>query len=146
MRALLVMLAVAAAALVAATHASAHASCTSTITASSRTFCGPARATFKVGGKTIHFNEGGNCSTDSSTWTLNIGTIALKGKPKKAYFGITVFSKKPGKHGAAVTWQLHGQSHSLINAEVTLAKGLKKGTFTGTDPGVGKATGSFSCK
>ena len=147
MRAMLVVLAVAGAALISVNHASARQACTSTITPNSRTFCGPAHATLKIGGKKHVFNQGGNCSTDSSTWSINIGTITLKGKPNHAYFGITVFSKKAGTHGAAVTWQLHGRSHSLQNAKVTLARGLKKGTFTGKETdGGGKASGSFRCR
>jgi hypothetical protein len=141
-----ILLALTAVPLVAAPHASARQACRPVRTGRTQTFCGPARATLKEGGKKYFFRQGGNCSTDGSTWSLNIGTITLYGKPKKVYLGITVFSKKAGKHGAAVSWQLHGHSHSLLNAYVTLAQGLKKGTFTGRDPGAGKATGSFSCK
>ncbi len=148
MKAALLLLAVAGAALVTATQASARQACKPGDNTAGRTFCGPAKATLRVHGKKYRYNQGGNCSIDGSTWTLNIGTISLHGKPKRAYFGITVFSKKAGTHGAAVTWQRpNGTTASLLNAKVTLARGLKKGTFTGSiNTGGGKGTGSFSCK
>jgi len=146
MRATLVVIAVAGGVLLSAAHASAHVACTVGRTPYSRTYCGPAKATLKLGRKKYVF-KGGNCSISDSTWMLSIGTITISGKPKKAYLGIAVFSKKAGTHLAAVSWQLHGTSQSLSNAKVTLAKGLKKGTFTGSRGGRrGKVTGSFSCK
>jgi hypothetical protein len=146
MRAFLVGIAVAAAALISVGHASAHSSCTRSRTPFNRTFCGPAKATLKLGNKKYYFRQGGQCSISDGLWTLGIGTVTLSGKPRKASLTITVFSKKAGTHGAAVQWQLHGQTNSLYNAKVTLAKGLKKGTFTGSRGGGHKVTGSFTCK
>ena len=146
MRATLVLLAVAGVALVAATHASARVACTPGTKPGARTYCGPAKATLKVGGKKYLF-RGGNCKISNGNWLLNIGTITLVGKPKYRYLGITVFSRKPGKHSAAVSYQLQGKTKSLRNAYVTLARGLKKGTYTGkVTPGGGKASGSFTCR
>ncbi|HLX33092.1 MAG TPA: hypothetical protein VKR79_10055 [Gaiellaceae bacterium] len=146
MRATLIVLAVAAAALAAATHASARQACTAGSTGTSRTFCGPAKATLKDGGKTYTF-KGGSCSTTSSTWTINIGTITLSGTPKHTYFGITVFGKKAGKYTTGtISWQMPGKRGSLYKSTVTLASGLKKGTFSGTNIiGGGTGSGSFSC-
>jgi hypothetical protein len=148
MRATLVVLAIAGAVLVGATHASARVACRPGITAGGgRKYCGPAKATLKDGGKKYVFNQGGNCKFLGSNFALNIGTITVVGTPKHAYFGITVFSKKAGKHSAAVSWQLHGKTKSLSNGVVTLARGLKRGTFTGSNGRRGrKASGSFSCK
>ena len=146
MRATLIVIAVVGAALVGATHASARAMCTPKISTSSRTFCGPARGTLKVGGKKYSF-KGGYCQVQGPTWSLNIGTIALTGRPKHDYLGITMFSRKAGTHGAAVSWQTPGKNGSLLHAKVTIKPGLKKGTFTGRNAaGGGKATGSFTCK
>ena len=145
MKATLLVLVVAVAALAAATHASARPACTAGATGKSRTFCGPAHATLKDGGKTYTF-KGGSCATTGSMWTLNIGTITLSGTPKHKYFGITVFGKKAGKYTAdVVAWQFPGKHGSLIKTTVTL-KTLKSGTFSGTNVlGGGKATGSFAC-
>ena len=146
MRATLVVIAVAGAVLASATQASARVACVRDRGPYTRTFCGPAKATLKIGHKTYSFKQGGRCAIDGSTWTLSIGTLTLSGKPKKTYFAITIFSKKAGTHGAAITWQIHGKSQSLYNAKVTLAKNLKKGTFKGSSGSGGKATGSFTCK
>jgi hypothetical protein len=146
MRVTLLLLAVAGAALVAATHAAARPACAAGSTGTTRTFCGPASAKLKDGGKTYSF-KGGSCSVEGSNWSINIGTIALSGTPKHSYFGITVFGKKPGKYTTGVvSWQFPGKHGSLYKTTVTLASGLKKGTFSGTDIlGGGKGTGSFSC-
>jgi hypothetical protein len=147
MKAALLLLAVAGAALVAATHAAARQACTPHGDNTSRTFCGPAKANLHDNGKKYVFNEGGKCSTDSSTWSVSIGTITLAGKPKHKYIGVTVYSKKSGTHNAAVSWQLpNGTNESLKHAKATLAPGLKKGTFKGTNPSGGTDRGSFSCK
>ena len=146
MRLTLVLLAVAGASLVAAGYASAHAACTPGSIPGGRRFCGPAKATLNYGGKKYVFNQGGTCTVSGSTWSLNIGTITLTGsKPKYAYFGITVFSRRPGTHSAAVSWQLHGKNLSLSNAKVTVSRGLKKGTFVGSVGGR-KGSGSFRCR
>jgi hypothetical protein len=148
-KALLLVVAIACAALVAATHASARmAACTPGGHGSTRTFCGPANATLKSRGRTYRFNQGGRCSLSGSNWSINIGTITLNGPPRHRYFGITSFGAKPGKRGAAVSWQLpNGTNQSLMLATVTLSRGLKKGTFSGKNQrGGGKSYGSFSCK
>jgi len=147
MKAALLLLAVAGAALIAASHASARqATCKPSTVPRERNYCGPAQATLKVGGKTYHF-KGGMCAVDGQTWTLNIGAISYNGKPtKRAYFGITMFSNKAGRHGAAITWILRKHpSQSLLDGKVKLARGLQKGTFTGKTDRGGKATGSFRC-
>ena len=146
MKATLLVLAVCAAALVGATHASARQSTCAPGGITSRTFCGPARAKLTFGGHTYKFNRGGNCTTDSSTWSLNLGTFTLKGKPIDQYLGVTVFSKKPGTHDAAVSWQVRGGNYTLANAKATLKRGLKKGTFVGSMGHGRKASGSFTCK
>ena len=147
MKAGLLLLAVVGAALIAATHASARQACTPGGSTRSRTFCGPAKAILKDRGTKHIFNEGGSCTTDSSNWSLNIGTITLAGKPKHKYIGITVYSKKAGTHTAAVSWQLpNGTNESLRHAKATLAPGLKKGTFKGVNSSGGTSTGSFTCK
>lgn len=148
MKKLLLVFAVgAAAALVGVAHASARMACTPGGTPATRTFCGPAKATLKDHGKAYFFKQG-KCAVFGSTWSLNLGTIAITGKVKHKYLGITVFSKKPGTHSAAVSWQWpNGTNTSLERAKVTLKRGLKRGTFTGWNAkGGGKATGSFSCK
>ncbi len=101
-----------------------------------RTFCGPAHATVKAGGKTYSF-KGGQCSVSSGYFTINIGTISIiapgsKGKPKYTYFGLTIFAKKDGTyHDAAITWQFPGKSESIVHNTTVLGGHGSRGTFTG---------------
>ena len=140
------------AALAAVGHASARQACTAGTQSSGgvtyRTFCGPAHATLKVGGKTLAFTTG-SCQMSSSIFSINIGTITLPpGKPKYDYFGITVMAKKGGTYSnQSVTWQLpHGKAGSVVYATIKLAGNRKSGTFSGQVLGTsGKGTGSFSC-
>jgi hypothetical protein len=132
------------------TQASARESCTPSVRTVSgvtyRTFCGPARAVVRLGGRTLVF-RGGSC--DRGAFTINIGTITLPpGKPKYRYFGITVFTNRDGVfEDQAVTWQLpNGRRNSLFHATVKLAGGRTRGTFTGsTLVGNVKGSGSFHC-
>ena len=140
------------AALAAAGHASARQACTAGVHSSGgvtyRTFCGPAHATLKVGGKTYSF-KGGSCQLTGKLMSINIGTITLPpGKPKYNYFGITVFAKKGGTYSnQAVAWQFpHGKSGSLLRTTIKLAGSRKSGTFSGSPlTGGGKGVGSFGC-
>jgi hypothetical protein len=144
---------VAFAALSAVTHASARVACTPGVVKKGgvtyRTFCGPAHATIKYGGKTYSF-KGGSCGITSLGWGLNIGTAALgNAKPKYDYFGVAVIGKKkPGtyKH-QTVAWSFsNGTRGALRGATVTLKSGLKSGSFVGTVMGAGgPASGTFSC-
>ena len=127
-------------------------------------FCGPAKATVKVGGKTLSFS-GGTCASTSKYFYLNIGTeIFGVPKQKQPYFGVLVGQypgAKPGtkpspKDGTysgglvSVRWQnsaydLNGAGDK--NVKITLKKGRTAGSFTGSTfftPHT-KVTGSFTC-
>jgi len=139
-----------AAALVWTTQASSRPACTASVRTAGgvtyRTFCGPARATVHVGGKTLAFS-GGSCQR--ATFTINIGTITLPpGKPRYRYFGMTIFGNRDGVYqDQAVSWQLpDGEHNSLFHATVVLKDGRSEGTFTGsTLVGNVKGSGSFHC-
>jgi len=113
--------------------------------APARTFCGPAKATVELNGKTVSY-KGGSCSTSIGLFSLNIGTVVLgtvKGAPE--YFGVTA-KAKPGSQSRQTIAVVHaGASHAVIGT-VTLKAGLRGGTFTGKAFG-SKATisGSFTC-
>ncbi len=112
-----------------------------------RTFCGPATATARVGSKTFRFS-GGQCTVSQGYFTVNIGAITLGSeKPKYAYLGIDVKPPKAGTHASQiVSWQAPGKRYSLLPAKVTVASGLRSGTFSGPVlGGSGSATGSFHC-
>ena len=127
-----------AAALVWTTQASPHASCTPGVRtvggATFRTFCGPARATLHLGGRTYRY-VGGECERAGGSFAINLGTITLPpGSPKYRYFGIAVFSGKDGtfKNQAVALQFPGGKRKSLFNATIVLKGGRTQGTFTGT--------------
>jgi hypothetical protein len=112
---------------------------------SARTFCGPARATVTLNGKTVSY-KGGSCSTSIGLFSVNIGTVVL-GNVKNApeYFGVTA-TAKPGSHTRQTIAVVHAGATRSVVGTVTLKPGLKGGTFTGRAFG-SKATvsGSFTC-
>jgi hypothetical protein len=151
MKKTLMGVAVAALAAAALGTGSAHsaAACTAGITkvggSPARTFCGPAKATVKLGSATVSY-RGGSCSTSSFGWTINIGTVVLgNAKNKPEYFGITT-KAAPGAHGNAGVAVVHSHKSYAVIGAVTLKPGLKSGTFSGKVFGSPtKIAGSFSC-
>jgi hypothetical protein len=133
-------------------QAPAHPACSAAVRTTGgvtyRTFCGHARATLHIGGKTYVFS-GGSCDSTSSAFTINIGTITLPpGKPKYRYFGITVFTTHDGPfQNQAVGWQFPGGKRgSLFHAKIVLKGRRTQGTFAGRTladriPG----SGTFRC-
>jgi len=109
-----------------------------------RVFCGPAKATVHVGGKTILFS-GGLCERSGGMYVLNIGTFFAGGsKSPRPYFGVLIAKPKPGSYkGQALSFRAGGASKSSL-ADVTL-KTMHSGTFSGRLIGGGAVTGSFSC-
>ena len=125
-------------------------------------FCGPAKATAKVGGKTYTFSNG-SCIRTSKYVNVNIGTEVLSGpKRKYSYFAILVgegtapnakpASKDGTYSGGLVTIRWKGKDYALVgtadkSVKITLKNGRKAGTFSGTtylEPHL-KVKGSFTC-
>jgi hypothetical protein len=110
-----------------------------------RTFCGPAKASVHLNGKTITYKNG-ECSKSIGLFSVNIGTIvlgSLKNKPE--YFGVTAKAKAGAQTRQAIA-VVHGGKTSAIIGTVTLKAGLKSGTFSGKVFGSPtKITGSFTC-
>jgi hypothetical protein len=150
MRAALFVLAAAGASLVASSCGSARAACTPGTHTTYRTFCGPAHATLKVGGKTLSFT-GGSCQVSGSTFSINIGTVMFPpGKPKYDYFEISVRAEKGGTYtNQTVDWQLpRVDDRVLANATIKLAADRKSGSFSGLmiqSPRAPAGSGTFSC-
>jgi len=166
-QALLIGLAATAVALVSASvaaSASARAGCTageSTIGGVKyETFCGPAKATVKTGGKTLSFSNGA-CVMTGSYFTINVGATQLlaTAKPVKPYFGLDV-GKVPGgaefggrAAGGDGTYgnvpvsfvSNSGVKYLVLGATVKLTNGRKAGSFSGKLLAGGTASGTFSC-
>lgn len=112
---------------------------------SARTFCGPAKASVKLNGKTISY-KGGECSKSIGLFSVNIGTVVLGNlKNKPEYLGITA-NAKAGKQTRQTASVVHaGKTHAVIGT-VTIKPGLRGGTFVGKvfgSPAV--ISGSFTC-
>jgi len=146
-----------------------HAGCTGGSSFSSGgssgvAFCGPAKATAKVGSKTYKFSKG-TCVRKSKYFYVNLGTEVLNGPKKRySYLGVLVgaypgalpgakAASKDGTYGGAlVTIRWQGKDYILNGAgdktvKVTLKNGRTAGSFSGTtfiEPHL-KVTGSFSC-
>jgi len=139
---------VAVAAAAAASSTAAAAGCTPgvrTVDGSpARVFCGPAKATVHVRGKTIAFT-GGLCERSGGMYVLNMGTFFAGGsKSPRPYFGLLIAKPKPGTYkGQGLSFRSGGVSRSSL-ADVTL-KTLRSGTFSGKLIGGGTVTGSFTC-
>jgi hypothetical protein len=130
---------------------------TSVAGVSYESFCGPAKATVKAGGKTLSFTNG-QCQIKPQSLTVNIGSAILGSqKPAKPYFGFDV-----GKVGGAtfggkaatadgtysnlsVAFNANGTRYLVLRATVTLKNNRKAGTFSGSLLTGGAASGSFSC-
>lgn len=127
-------------------------------------WCGPAKATVKLRGKTLAF-KGGVCGTvggvGKTNWTLNIGKYTVPpAKPKFSSFGAAGRSKAGTymKGEFVVSFQLPGKQYALQGGpvwglpwpKVTISAGGKRGTFSGHAflNALGKGTpvsGSWTC-
>ena len=129
--------------------AQSAAACTAGVTkvggSPARAFCGPAKATVKLGSATVSYH-GGSCSKSSFGWSINIGTVVLgNAKNKPEYLGITA-KGTPGAHGNSTVALVHSHKSYAVIGTVTLKGGLKSGTFSGKVFGSPtKIAGSFSC-
>jgi hypothetical protein len=111
-----------------------------------RTFCGPAKATVNLNGRTILYKNG-KCSKSFVGFEVNIGTVVLGNvKQKPEYFGL-VSKPKAGTNGDGSLAVNHaGKGVAIIKATITLKPGLKGGTFSGKVFGsTSRVTGSFTC-
>jgi hypothetical protein len=110
-----------------------------------RTFCGPAKASVRLGGKTITYKNG-ECSKSIGLFSVNIGTVVLGNlKNKPEYFGVTATAKAGFQAKQTIAVVHAGKSKAIIGT-VTLKAGLKSGTFSGKVFGSpATISGSFTC-
>jgi len=100
-------------------------------------WCGPAKATVKLAGKTLTF-KGGKCGIGKvsglSAWALNIGRSTFPpAKPKFMYFGAVSGKWKAGTYTSefGIAFQTPGKRYTVGQKKVTITAGAKKGTFSG---------------
>jgi hypothetical protein len=118
-----------------------------------RTWCGPAKATVKLAGKTRTI-KGGACELVNyqgiKAFTVNTGRYTVPpAKPKFASFSAAGSGTKPGTYtGWLINFQTPGKQwiFRLQGQKVTITKaGGKAGTFSGKLDGGGTASGSWTC-
>ncbi len=118
-----------------------------------RNWCGPAKATVTWTGKTITI-KGGACDVTKvpglSMFTVNVGRFTVpQAKPKFTSFSAGGSDLKAGTYRSwLVNFQTPGKQWTLrpSSTKVTITKGARTGTFTGTLYESGKvAKGSWTC-
>jgi hypothetical protein len=115
--------------------------------APARVFCGSAHATVQLGARKLTFS-GGSCERLGSSFALNIGTLSFATASKLPYLGISLTGARAGRQTRpTVSFNAAGKRSSLqiTTGLVTLAKGLKSGTFAGRTLAGATVKGSFSC-
>jgi hypothetical protein len=109
-----------------------------------RVFCGPARASLVVAGRTFSFRPG-ECFRSKDFTNVNIGTFTVGSSPVARYLRVV----GPSRDGAAlrgtVSWQLPGLLDGIRGARLTLAAKGTRGTFSGRTYSGRRAKGSFTC-
>jgi hypothetical protein len=109
-----------------------------------RVFCGPARASLVVAGRTFSFRPG-ECFRSKDFTNVNVGTFTVGTSPVARYLRVV----GPSRDGAAlrgtVSWQLPGLVDGIRGARLTLAAKGTRGTFSGRTYSGRPAKGSFTC-
>lgn len=121
------------------------------------TWCGGAKATVKLGGKTLKVS-GGKCEVKAGMWSLNVGRFTSPpAKPKFSYFGVLGTKSKAGTYAKGefvVSFQTSGKAYSVAGGpvwgtpfvKVTITTGGKKGTFLGKADGTKlSVSGAWAC-
>jgi hypothetical protein len=112
------------------------------------TFCGPAKAQVSIRAVNYRFDNGGACARTGRTFSIDVGTLtAGTARPKYAYFGLAVVNAHAGvNRSQIVAWDLPRRRAAVVGAAVTLAPGLRSGSFTGKLAGTNEVvTGGFVC-
>ena len=123
-----------------------------------RTFCGPAKVTVKVGGRTITLSQG-SCEKTSGYLAVNIGVFSSTPTPSSRpnYFGLVV-GRAPGsstppaprdgtyRSGIVMTMVYRGTGYSAVgNVTATLSGNRTRGVVTGTTLTHQTMTANFHC-
>ena len=111
------------------------------------TFCGPATATVKLGGKTLTFSKGTCVWTDSSL-TLELGKILFPwSKPFSAKPGFVIHAAGYPVARAVVTVYWQGKRTELTSTRTTArpSGGFSGGTFDGRTAAGARVTGTVKC-
>lgn len=109
-----------------------------------RVFCGPARATLVVAGRTFRFRSG-ECFRSKDFTNVNIGTYTVSGAPLGRYLRVVGPSRDGTTRRGSVSWQLPGILDGISGAQLTLKAKGTRGSFSGRTRSGRPASGSFNC-
>jgi hypothetical protein len=122
-----------------------------------RTYCGPATATVKVGGRTLTY-RGGSCLRNGVAIELGIGTVILDPKDPKGplprsfgisvgrIFGIGRPAPRDGSYSSVmVTYVEGGKRYAGASGKAVLAGGRTRGSFTARLLTGQTVSGTFRC-
>ena len=109
-----------------------------------RVFCGPARATLVVAGRTYRFRSG-ECFRSKDFTNVNIGTYTVSGAPLGRYLRVVGPSRDGTTRKGSVSWQLPGILDGIGGARLTLEAKGTRGSFSGRTRSGIPARGSFDC-
>lgn len=140
---------------------SATAACTSGNTTyggvRARTYCGPASAVVKIGGRTLSY-RGGSCMRNGVAIELGIGTVILDAKEPKGslprsfgisvgrIFGIGKAAPRDGTYSSVmIAFVDRGKRYASMQGKALLGGGRSRGTFTGRLLTGEAVSGSFRC-
>jgi hypothetical protein len=107
-------------------------------------FCGPARASLVVAGRTYTFRPG-ECFRSKDFTNVNVGTYTVGNVPVARYLRIVGPSRDGTRLKGTVTWQLPGLGDGIRGARLTLMAKGTQGAFSGRTLSGKRATGSFRC-
>lgn len=109
-----------------------------------RVFCGPARATLVVAGRTYRFRPG-ECFRSKDFNNVNIGTYTVGTVPVARYIRIVGPIRDGTTRRGSVSWQLPGVIDGISGARLTLTAKGTRGAFSGRTHSGKPASGSFTC-
>jgi hypothetical protein len=122
-----------------------------------QTFCGPATARIRIGGKTFVFAQG-NCVATRRYVSINIGTVVLgrTTRHQPNYFGLDIGripgsgsppARKDGSYrsGTVLTVEYADKSYDVLSGVATLQGHRTRGTIRGNTFSGQALTGTFHC-
>jgi hypothetical protein len=108
-------------------------------------YCGPARATLVVAGRTFTFRPG-ECFRSKDFTNVNIGTYTVGTFPVARFIRVVGPSRDGTTRKGTVSWQLPGVLDGISGARLTLTAKGTRGSFSGRTHSGRRANGTFACR
>jgi hypothetical protein len=110
-----------------------------------RTYCGPASARVRQGGRLVTF-QGGACKRVATVFTVSVGTVTFSRRRQFRYFRATFAGRGATFKNPIVAWQFGGRRYVLARGMLRFSGDRRRGTFSGRLARTGRfVSGSFRC-